>query len=65
MPSQDLSDRELTVARLLAQGRSRRDIAAELRLSRRTVDSHVQNAFRKTGLETEEQLIVWLLGGSQ
>jgi DNA-binding CsgD family transcriptional regulator len=65
MPSPDLSDRELTVARLLAAGRTRTDIAMELQLSRHTIDSHVQNAFRKTGLETEEQLILWLQGGSQ
>jgi DNA-binding CsgD family transcriptional regulator len=64
MPSPDLSDRELTVARLLADGRTRADIAEQLHLSRRTVDSHVQNAYRKTGVQTEEQLILWLQDGA-
>ena len=64
MPSPDLSDRELKVARLLAEGRTRADIAAQLQISRHTVDAHVQNAYRKTGLQTEEQLILWLQGGA-
>jgi DNA-binding NarL/FixJ family response regulator len=60
-----LSDRELTVARLLADGRERADIASTLHRARSTVDAHVQNAYRKTGARTPAQLILWLQGGAQ
>jgi DNA-binding NarL/FixJ family response regulator len=42
-----LSARELEVLRLLAAGRSNKAIAAELVLSKRTVDRHVSNIFTK------------------
>jgi DNA-binding NarL/FixJ family response regulator len=65
MPSPKLSDRELAVARLIAQGRSRAEIAAQLHIARGTVDSHVQNAYRKSGVSTPAQLILWLQEGPQ
>jgi DNA-binding CsgD family transcriptional regulator len=43
----DLTERELQVLRLLAAGRSNKAIAAELVLSKRTVDRHVSNIFDK------------------
>jgi ATP/maltotriose-dependent transcriptional regulator MalT len=42
-----LSARELEVLRLVAAGRSNRDIASELVISEHTVARHVQNIFRK------------------
>jgi DNA-binding CsgD family transcriptional regulator len=42
-----LSRRELEVLRLVAVGRTNREIAAELFLSPRTVDMHVRNMLRK------------------
>jgi DNA-binding NarL/FixJ family response regulator len=45
-----LSERELDVLRLLAQGRSDRAIARRLVLSQRTVESHVRNIFLKLDL---------------
>ena len=42
-----LSRRELEVVRLLAVGRTNREIAQELFLSTRTVDMHVRNILRK------------------
>src|SRR5919197_2175839 len=42
-----LSRRELEVVRLLSVGRTNREIAGELFLSRRTVDMHVRNILRK------------------
>jgi DNA-binding CsgD family transcriptional regulator len=42
-----LSRRELEVLRLLSVGRTNREIAHELFLSRRTVDMHVRNILRK------------------
>jgi DNA-binding CsgD family transcriptional regulator len=42
-----LTGRELEVVRLLADGRTNRDIAAHLRLSEKTVARHVSNIFGK------------------
>jgi DNA-binding CsgD family transcriptional regulator len=42
-----LSRRELEVMRLLSSGRTNREIAEELVVSRRTVDMHVRNILRK------------------
>ncbi len=42
-----LSDRELDVLRLLAQGMTNKDVAANLFISRATVKSHIENILRK------------------
>jgi DNA-binding NarL/FixJ family response regulator len=42
-----LSQRELEVLRLVARGATNKSIAAELVLSRRTIDRHVSNIFAK------------------
>lgn len=54
-----LSERELDVVRLVAQGRSNKAIAAELQLSVRTVESHVRHVLAKAGLENRTQLATW------
>ncbi len=50
--SQGLSGRELQVLRLVATGMSNKAIAAELVLSKRTVDRHVSNIFAKLRVST-------------
>jgi DNA-binding CsgD family transcriptional regulator len=47
-----LSGRELEVLRLIASGRTNRDIAAELVVSEHTVARHVQNIFGKLGVSS-------------
>jgi len=47
-----LSARELEVLRLVAAGRSNREIATELVISEHTVARHVQNIFRKLGVSS-------------
>jgi HD-GYP domain-containing protein (c-di-GMP phosphodiesterase class II) len=47
-----LSDREVEVVRLLARGRSNREIAAELVISPRTAEHHVQHIYAKIGAST-------------
>jgi DNA-binding NarL/FixJ family response regulator len=47
-----LTPRELQVLRLLAAGQSNKQIAAELVLSKRTIDRHVGNIFRKLGVSS-------------
>ncbi|HEX2074346.1 MAG TPA: response regulator transcription factor [Geodermatophilus sp.] len=50
-----LSDRELEVVRLLADGRSNREIAAELFLAEGTVKNHVTNVLAKLGARDRTQ----------
>jgi DNA-binding CsgD family transcriptional regulator len=47
-----LSPRELEVLRLVAAGKTNREVAAELVLSERTVERHVSNIFAKLGVST-------------
>ena len=55
-----LARRELDVARLIAKGLTNKAIAAELVLSRRTVDGHVERLFAKLGVTTRAQAAVWM-----
>src|SRR4051794_21149488 len=47
-----LSEREMEVLTLLAAGLSYRKIAAQLHISFKTVDRHVQNIYDKIGVST-------------
>jgi DNA-binding CsgD family transcriptional regulator/tetratricopeptide (TPR) repeat protein len=51
-----LSPREAEVARLVALGRTNREIAAVLFLSRRTVDTHVARVLQKLGVRTRNDV---------
>ena len=50
-----LTDRELTVLRLLAAGRTNAQIGAELYISPRTASVHVSNILRKLGVSSRVQ----------
>ena len=54
-----LSPREQDVLRLLAAGRSNRDIAAELFISYRTAETHVARILSKLGVESRAAAAVW------
>ncbi|MET7396498.1 response regulator transcription factor [Dactylosporangium sp. NPDC005572] len=54
----DLTNRELEVTRLAADGRSNDEIAGELHLSVLTVRTHVQRAMTKLGARDRAQLVV-------
>ncbi|MFJ9850365.1 LuxR C-terminal-related transcriptional regulator [Streptomyces sp. NPDC101150] len=51
-----LTPTELKVARLVAEGRSNPEIAAELYLSRRTVQTHVSHILRKLGVRSRTEV---------
>ena len=51
-PLGPLTARELEVLRLVAGGRSNKQIATELGISRRTVESHRESLMRKLGIRT-------------
>ncbi|MEQ9400454.1 MAG: response regulator transcription factor [Longimicrobiales bacterium] len=53
----DLTDRELQIYRLLGEGHTVRDIATELEISAKTVESHRQNVIRKLGLSGSHELL--------
>ncbi|MBB5803546.1 DNA-binding NarL/FixJ family response regulator [Saccharothrix ecbatanensis] len=54
----DLSPREVEIARMVAAGLTNREIAEKLVLSLRTVDRHVARLFRKLGINSRAQLRV-------
>jgi DNA-binding CsgD family transcriptional regulator len=51
-----LTDRELEVARLVTAGKTNREIAAELFLSEKTVETHLSHAFAKLGVSSRAAL---------
>jgi DNA-binding CsgD family transcriptional regulator len=58
----DLTAQELQIARLVAEGLSNREVAAQLFLSPRTIDFHLRNIFRKLGISSRMQLVQIDLG---
>ena len=51
-----LTDAELKVINLIADGATNRDVATQLHLSPNTVKTHVHNAFAKLGIASRAQL---------
>jgi DNA-binding NarL/FixJ family response regulator len=60
-PVRRLSNRELQVLNLVGRGVSSREIAAELGLSVKTVESHRQSLKRKLNLATNSQLLQYAM----
>jgi NarL family two-component system response regulator LiaR len=57
----ELSERELEILRLAARGLSNQDIAEKLFLSRRTVQAHLGNIFRKMDVGSRTEAVLQAL----
>jgi NarL family two-component system response regulator LiaR len=54
-----ITERELEVLRLAARGMSNRDIARELEISMRTVQTHLSNVFNKMGVGSRTEAVMF------
>lgn len=54
-----LTTTETKVIKLVAQGMSNKDIAHQIQVSQRTIESHVSNMLNKTGLHNRTELAIW------
>ncbi len=59
MPAPKLTDREMEVLRLVAQGLNNRDIAKELFISENTVKNHIRNILEKLHLHSRMEAVVY------
>lgn len=57
----EITDRELDVIKLIAKGKSNRDIAEDLVLSEKTVKTHVSNLLGKLELNDRTQLAIYAI----
>ena len=55
-PAEELSERQITVLRLIAQGCSAKQIAFQLNISSRTAEFHKNSIMEKLKLRTTAQL---------
>jgi DNA-binding NarL/FixJ family response regulator len=59
LPAPRLTDREMEVLRLVAQGMNNRDIAKELFISENTVKNHIRNILEKLHLHSRMEAVVY------
>ena len=59
VPDNPLSPREQQIAALVADGLSNREIAAQLVISERTAQNHVQHILGKLGFANRAQIAAW------
>ena len=59
VPTPRLTERELEVLKLVAQGMSNREIASELYISENTVKNHVRNILEKLHLHSRMEAVVY------
>jgi NarL family two-component system response regulator LiaR len=61
--AEELTERELQVVRLVAQGFKNQEIAKELVISEKTVKTHISNILSKVHLEDRTQLAIYAIKG--
>lgn len=59
-PNVVLTDREMEVAVLVANGCSNKEVAAALGVGLQTVKNHLAAVFRRTGIENRTRFAVWV-----
>jgi DNA-binding NarL/FixJ family response regulator len=59
VPTPRLTDREMEVLRLVAQGMNNRDIAKDLFISENTVKNHIRNILEKLQLHSRMEAVVY------
>jgi DNA-binding NarL/FixJ family response regulator len=59
--AEQLTDRELEVLKLAAQGKSNKEIAESLVLSVRTIEAHLGNVFNKLGVGSRTEAVILAL----
>jgi DNA-binding CsgD family transcriptional regulator len=52
----ELTEQELQIARFVAEGLTKREVAAQLFLSPRTIDFHLRNVYKKLGISSRTAL---------
>jgi len=60
-PEPDLTERELEVLRLIAQGLNNHEIAQKLTISEKTVKTHVSNILSKLQVQDRTQAAIYAL----
>lgn len=63
-PQCPITDRQLEIAGLIANGMTNKDIAQQLVLSVRTVESHVERSLTRLGFTSRSQLASWVHSSS-
>ena len=59
MPAPKLTDREMEVLRLMAEGMNNKDIAKELYISENTVKNHVRNILDKLHMRSRMEAVIY------
>ena len=60
----ELTPTELKVVQFVARGMANKEIAQQLKVSQRTIESHVSNMLGKTGLNNRTELARWAIESS-
>jgi DNA-binding NarL/FixJ family response regulator len=60
-PGVKVTATELKILRQVAKGFGNKKIAEEMKLSQRTIESHISNLLRKTGLKNRTELARWVI----
>lgn len=54
-----LSERETEISKLIAWGMAKKEIAALLSISERTVENHTRTIYKKVGVSKSNELSAW------
>ena len=57
----DLTPRELEILQLVLAGKTNRGIAGEIYISEKTVEFHLDNIYRKIGVQTRLMAGIWAM----